>query len=255
MTLTPASRIAGRDQRPPTESEQRRSTTETERNARIEAHIVSPIETTERLRAIERTIAEATGESLPDFKSNALNAIPVQAGGLYPISDVWYIEPGLDDPKRLRIHIAQLAREIAEEAGLAGCIDSVEEGVGFLCKRPRAGKDSSPGVFGRAVLSLLSTLSAGYLSSARPTVEVVRLIDDLAPLLLGPTPARRSGQTDMPTAGPLQGARPVPGASPMPAAGPVRLSDVGLVKLFRLIRLARRLLEWESREGNSPNER
>jgi len=30
----------------------------------------------------------------------------VQAGGLYPISDVWYIDPGLDEPQRLRTHIA-----------------------------------------------------------------------------------------------------------------------------------------------------
>ena len=233
----PGAPMAARDSAPPTEGKRRSPDPEAERNARIEAHIVSPIETTERLRAIERTIAEATGESPPDFKSNVLAAIPVQAGGLYPISDVWYIEPGLDDPERLRIHIAQFAREIAHEVGLAACIDSIEDGIGFLCTRPRATKDPSPGIFGRAVLSLLGALSAGYLPTPRPTIDGVRLIDDLAPLLLGPSPTRQSSQTSM------------------PAAGPVRLSDVGIVKLFRLIRLARRLLERESPGAEREDER
>lgn len=226
----PAVRMAARDPAQPPQLERRRPDTEAERNAKVEAHIVSPVDTTERLRAIERTIAEATGERQPDFKSNVLCAIPVQAGGLYPISDVWYIEPGLDDPEPLRIHIAQLAREIAHEAGLGACIDSVDEGVGFLCTRPRASKDPPLGIFGRAVLSLLGALSAGYLSTRHPTIDAVRLIDDLAPLLLGAAPTRG-------------------------ADGSVRLSDVGLVKLFRLIRLARRLLEWESRDAERPDER
>jgi ParB family protein of integrating conjugative element (PFGI_1 class) len=226
----PGAPMAARDSAQPSEDQRRRPDTEADRNARIEAHILSPIETTERLRAIERTIAEATGERPPDFKSNVLSAIPVQAGGLYPISDVWYIEPGLDDPEPLRIHIAQLAREIAHEAGLAACIDSIEEGVGFLCTRPRVPKDSSPGIFGRAVLSLLGALSAGYLPTPRPTIDGVRLIDDLAPLLLGASPTRG-------------------------ADGNVRLSDVGLVKLFRLIRLARRLLERESPGAERKDER
>lgn len=244
----PPGRVAGRDSARPPEVDRRRPGTETEQNARIEAHIVSPVESTERLRAIEKTIAEATGESAPDFRSNVLRAVPVQAGGLYPISDVWYIDPNLDDPQRLRIHIAQLAREIANEAGLAACIDSTKEGIGYLCMRPQVGKDSPSGILGRAVLSLLGTLSAGYLPppsagrtpsagstppsgrSPRATIDGVRLIDDLAPLLVGPAPTRG-------------------------AKGSVRLSDAGLVKLFRLIRLARRLLEWESRDDDRPAER
>ena len=61
-------------------------------------------------------VADQFGDALPpDFSANVLQSIPVQAGGLYPISDVWYIDPGLDTPDRLRIHIAQFAREIAAE--------------------------------------------------------------------------------------------------------------------------------------------
>jgi hypothetical protein len=84
---------------------------------------VTPAPTTERLQSIQRMVADQLGDKLPDFEADALRAIPVQAGGLYPISDVWYIEPGLDVPDRLRVHIAQFAREIAEEAAVADHIE------------------------------------------------------------------------------------------------------------------------------------
>src|SRR3546814_16565744 len=67
--------------------------------------------------------------SPPDFSANVLQSIPVQAGGLYPISDIWYIDPGLDTPDRLRIHIAQFAREIAGEAELDEYVRSEERRV------------------------------------------------------------------------------------------------------------------------------
>ncbi len=94
---------------------------------------MSPAPTTERLQSIQRLVADQTGEALPDFEANVLQAIPVQAGGLYPISDVWYIEPGLDAPDRLRVHIAQFAREIAEEADEAEHIEPSDDGIGFVC--------------------------------------------------------------------------------------------------------------------------
>src|SRR3546814_7863050 len=85
------------------------------RDERLQGHIVTPAPTTERLLSIQRMVADQLGDKLPDFEVDALRAIPVQAGGLYPISDVWYIEPGLDAPDRLRVHIAQFARERSEE--------------------------------------------------------------------------------------------------------------------------------------------
>ncbi|KPW18337.1 Uncharacterized protein ALO83_04396, partial [Pseudomonas cannabina pv. alisalensis] len=61
-----------------------------ERIARLEAHVVTPVSTTDRVFEIKRQVAALDGEELPDFKANALVSIPVQAGGLHPISDVWY---------------------------------------------------------------------------------------------------------------------------------------------------------------------
>jgi ParB family protein of integrating conjugative element (PFGI_1 class) len=85
---------------------------------------------------------------------------PRAGGGLYPISDVWYIEPGLDVPDRLRVHIAQFAREIAEEAAVADHIEASVGGIGFVCVAPAVGQAKALPAFARAVLTLLHALSA-----------------------------------------------------------------------------------------------
>ncbi|MGE6688990.1 ParB family protein [Stutzerimonas stutzeri] len=184
--------------------------------ARLQGHIISLADSTERLQAIQQLVAEHTGEPLPAFTDTVLQAIPVQAGGLFPISDVWYIEPGLDSPDRLRIHIAQFAQEIAEEAQLVDHIEAVIAGIGFICTQPH--QDTPLPTFGRMVLALLRALSSHY--AAEHDQGDLHLDDSLGALLLG---------TD------------VKDAEALP-----RLSDNGLVKLFRLVRLARRLLDLEA---------
>ncbi len=181
---------------------------------RLQGHIVSPAPTTERLQSLQRLVADQLGGKLPDFEANALRAIPVQVGGLYPISDVWYIEPGLDVPDRLRVHIAQFACEIAEEAAVGGHIEPIARGIGFVCMAPPAAQAKALTAFARAVLTLLDALSDA--PAPATGFDRTRLADDLAPLL------HSSGGASM------------------------RLSDAGLVKLFRLLRLARRLLDLES---------
>jgi hypothetical protein len=175
---------------------------------------VTPAPTTERLQSIQRMVADQLGDKLPDFEADALRAIPVQAGGLYPISDVWYIEPGLDAPDRLRVHIAQFAREIAGDAAVADHIEAIDGGIGFVCAAPAVGQAKALPAFARAVLTLLHALSAA--PPAANGLDRARLADDIGPLL--------HGHDGLAT----------------------RLSDAGLVKLFRLLRLARRLLDLEA---------
>jgi len=171
----------------------------------LQAHIVSPIQTTERLQSIQQLVAEQLGEeSPPDFESNVLQSIPVQAGGLYPISDVWYIDPGLDDPQRLRTHIAQFAREIADEASLSDCVEDRDKGIGFIC-RVQTKSASMP-----AVLTLLSSLAGQQSTNSSALYNTL--------------PALLHGQGDVTQ----------------------RLNDTALVKLFRLLRLARRLFDLEA---------
>lgn len=176
----------------------------------LQGHIVSPAPTTERLQSIQRMIADELGDAPPDFSANVLQSIPVQAGGLYPISDVWHIDAGLDTPDRLRIHIAQFAREIAGEAGLDQCIEDRADGVGFACHASA----QTPSPQGRAVLALLASLAGQSFTDA--DLDGGQLAAEL--------PALLHGQGDAPR----------------------RLSDTALVKLFRLLRLARRLLDLES---------
>lgn len=179
---------------------------------RLQAHVVSPAPTTDRLQSIQRMVADQMGDKLPDFAANVLQAIPVQAGGLYPISDVWFIEPGLDAPDRLRVHIAQFAREIAAEGAVADHVEPRDNGIGFDCVVSSEARTLP--AFARAVLTLLHALSAASLPATG--LDRARLADHLGPLLHG-----HGGES-------------------------ARLSDAGLVKLFRLLRLARRLLDLEA---------
>ena len=182
----------------------------------LQKHIVSPAPTTERLEFIQRMVADQLGDALPrDFSANVLQSIPVQAGGLYPISDVWYIAPGLDTPEHLRIHVAQFAREIAVEADLGECIDDRPDGIGFACRA----RTTNPAPLGRAVHAFLACLAGQQ--PADIGLDNGQLVIDL--------PALLHGQGDVTR----------------------RLSDTALVKLFRLLRLARRLLDLEAGVADS----
>ena len=175
---------------------------------------MTPAPTTERLQSIQRMVADQLGDKVPDFEADVLRAIPVQAGGLYPVSDVWYIEPSLDVPDRLRIHVAQFAREIAAEAAVADQVEASDCSIGFVCVAPAVGEAKALPAFAHAVLALLHALSAA--SAPATGLDRTRLADDLGSLLQGH------------------------------GAFATRLSDAGLVKLFRLLRLAHRLLDLEA---------
>lgn len=199
------------------------SPTGSELESRVRGVTVSPAPSTQRLDSIQRTIAEATGEPIQDFHRNVVQAVPVKAGGLHPISDVWYIEPALDSTERLRVLAAQLAREIADEARLADRIEAVKDGIGFVCTRLPSARETPPSLLERSILGLLNALSAPYAPTHRPGIDGVRLADDLGPLLQGLLPSRRPAPQD-------------------------RLSNDGCVKLFRLIRLARQIIDLETVE-------
>ncbi|VFR30435.1 Protein with ParB-like nuclease domain in PFGI-1-like cluster [plant metagenome] len=197
------------------------------RTTHLQEHIVSPAGTTERLESIQRLIADHTGEARPDFEQNVLQAIPVQVGGLYPITDIWYIESALDDPERLRAHIAQFAQEIASEAGLHHVIEPCERGIGFHCL---PADDTTADRRAQQTLALLQSLSAPYLSRQPGTAPDSAILPmQLGPLLLGWPAAVGDHNTS------------------------ARFNDNALVKLYRLLRLARRLRDHEdgTRDGDN----
>ncbi|WP_085702139.1 ParB family protein [Pseudomonas sp. B15(2017)] len=154
------------------------------------------------LIAVEKCVS---GESSP-----AADIHPFSQGSLFPISDIWDIEPDLDEPKRLRTHISQFAREICQDMAKVDLITEVDEGIGFRCDRDEAPDQISAS----SLVDLLQTLTTGVASSLAPV--------NIGPLLVGST--QSASHSD-------------------------RLSDASLVKLFRLIRLARRLIDHKSEAG------
>ncbi|KHN52868.1 hypothetical protein OI70_18855 [Dickeya fangzhongdai] len=188
----------------------------------LKEHIASPAVTTERLASIQQLVANHTGEAHPDFGQNVLQSISVQAGRLYPISDIWYIELGLDTPEHLRIHIAQFAQEIASEAGLSNYIIPCDDGIGFRCQFIDSNKENPSQA--NTILMLLNALSAPYLPIEQTNLVIsgIGLSEQLVFLLQGVTPYIHAEHV----------------AS--------RFSDTALVKLFRLLRLSRRLLEHQT---------
>lgn len=199
-----------------------------ERAVLLQQHVVSPAGTTERLQSIQRLVADHTGEMLPDFERNVLQSIPIQVDSLYPITDIWHIEAALDDPARLRTHIAQFAEEIAHEAGAQDAIEPCGSGVGFSCKLPDA--VIAAGSPAPTTLLLLHALSAPYLPDSHPLTAIAAqaLASQLGMLLQG------IAEADDGADGHSQ-----------------RLSDAALVKMFRLLRLVRRLIDVErgTRDG------
>ncbi|KPY10463.1 MULTISPECIES: ParB family protein [Pseudomonas syringae group genomosp. 2] len=206
-----------------------------ERIARLEAHVVTPVSTTDRVFEIKRQVAALDGEVLPDFKANALVSIPVQAGGLHPISDVWYIERIMDQPDQLRQVIAQLAHEIATTSGLnRDTVTQVPGGLGFICHEPPMDLELTE--LANNTLTLLQAISGVYaiaLNQQTPEapldVAEFQFTAALGQLLLG-SPRYEDREAV------LSG----------------RLDDACIVKLFRLIRLGRRLVELEATNVDGP---
>lgn len=162
-----------------------------------------PAPAPQRLQAIRELLVSNLGEeNIPERDGHHF---PAHVDGLYPISDIWSIDPSIDAPEHLRAHLGQLAREIAAEAGCSDFVEETENGLGFRC----AVKPEAPSVDGTA--ALLSLLEALYPQDGSPGQPAIHL----GALLVG------SSRQEIAE----------------------RLSDTALLKLFRLIRLARRLLD------------
>lgn len=198
----------------------------------IAGHIVSPANLSQRVLKTKARVAALSGENLPDFNANCLVAIPVQAGGLHPITDLWYIERQIDQPGELRKQITQLAMEVLESVDGPGDIQAIDGGIGFKYKQP----DTEVEVTATAqhTLTLLQSLSGAMAIALKMLNEQ-------------PNPASALGEFEFAAGlGQLLLGQPL-GAEQAPG-DEGRLSDGALVKLFRIIRLARRLIDLEIEE-------
>jgi ParB family protein of integrating conjugative element (PFGI_1 class) len=229
-TPTPATTLPqgkGQQQLAPPPHEQM---TPQEKQKRIDGHVASPVKTSPKVDKMKRELAALDGETLPDFASNALVAIPVQAGGLNPISDLWYIEREIDNTVTLRKHIAQLAREIASAVKAPGEFMDIDGGVGYSYWHPEV--DVEITATAQHTLTLLQSLSGSMaivlnMIHQQPELQADALADfefaaGLGQILMGQPRTKDQSPENV-----------------------ERLSDGALVKLFRIIRLARRLIDLE----------
>ncbi|MBI7310904.1 ParB family protein [Pseudomonas aeruginosa] len=205
---------------------QQQQLTDEERAEFLAGHIVSPVST--KIQQTRQRLAALEGEHLPVFEETALQAIPVQVGGLHPITDLWYIERSIDTPEILRQHIADLAEEIALHVGAPGEIVRIQGGVGYTYREPNEDPEITDSAL--HLMTLLQALSGQVQvvlnshdqQTCRDALGEFQFSAGLAQLLLG---------------------QPTTGDQPSSQAG--RLNDEALVKLFRIIRLARRLVDLE----------
>ncbi|MBV5991262.1 ParB family protein [Pseudomonas aeruginosa] len=205
---------------------QQQQLTDEERAALLAGHIVSPVST--KIQQTRQRLAALEGEHLPVFEETALHAIPVQVGGLHPITDLWYIERSIDTSEILRQHIADLAEEIALHVGAPGEIVRIQGGVGYTYREPNEDPEITDSAL--HLITLLQALSGQVQvvlnshdqQTCRDALGEFQFSAGLAQLLLG---------------------QPTTGDQPSSQAG--RLNDEALVKLFRIIRLARRLVDLE----------
>lgn len=205
---------------------QQQQLTDEERAELLAGHIVSPVST--KIQQTRQRLAALEGEHLPVFEETALQAIPVQVGGLHPITDLWYIERSIDTPEILRQHIADLAEEIALHVGAPGEIVRIQGGVGYTYREPNEDHEITDSAL--HLMTLLQALSGQVQvvlnshdqQTCRDALGEFQFSAGLAQLLLG---------------------QPTTGHQPSSQAG--RLNDEALVKLFRIIRLARRLVDLE----------
>lgn len=205
---------------------------EDERAARLNGHIVTPDGIGQKVRDVQRRIAAEHGETLPDFNSDALRAIPVQAGGLHAISDVWYIERNTDTPDELRKVLRTLVFEIAQLCDVPGeLLKSTDYALGFTLSTPQS-ELTARGTTSWQFLQSLTGMYSYVVSRDPDTAEelTASIAEENATFALN--------------LGQLLLGDPLFDSKPASTEG--RMTDAAVVKLFRVIRLARRLIELEA---------
>ncbi|MNQ44407.1 hypothetical protein D3C85_581610 [compost metagenome] len=204
----------------PTET---RTQTETAREEQLtprETNIESAINSPSRVQQIREQIDRETATEA---------ASPL---GTYAIDDIWTIAPTLDTPEQLRLAIARLARDMAAYAGHPESIIDQHLGLGFALDMERVDL-ATPRATGVHLL-LLALLRAQDDVNWEDRKQLPSAL--FGQLLLGiyqlPLPDR-----------------------PAVDVGLERLPDSLLIKLYRLIRLARRLIDLTlTPESDSPKE-
>lgn len=188
----------------------------------IDGHVVSPSQESDAILRTRQQVAMHNGDHLPDFKESVLTSIPVTAGGpSSSVTDVWYIETRIKDPVSLRHNIWLLVKDICSATGVSG-FGATKEGLGF-------GVLGEPATDGTPISQAVQLMLLSILRTTDSCAEQAPI-----PLSSALFSQVLIGSYDI-TVG-LNGPQDI---------GLARLEDAELVKLFRVIRLARVLVDSE----------
>lgn len=185
----------------------------------IDAHIVTPSQESDAMTRTRHLTAEANGENMRTFEEAVLESIPVTAGGpSISVVDVWYIEKRIHDVFSLRHNIWLLVQDICSSTGVGGFFQT-DEGLGFGVNSPT--NDGSNLAIGTQILLMSMLRQAGRYTDEAPI--------PIQEVLFG---QMMIGAFDIQV-----------GHSEAVDSGIERLPDAEFVKLFRVMRLARVLVD------------
>lgn len=181
-------------------------------------HIVEPVSLTPKVQKINQDLDKQLGGEPIEFNEASARAIPVQAGGgLAEVVDVWYIAKPLDSIDSLRNELYQLAYDIACYGNYQDNLTQTNEGLGFGIKQQTTVNKNE---HTEAIAMLMMTLLRVHPDQAQADIALAIFNQ----LLMG------GYDIDI-------------GKNQAKSIGIKPLPDVLLIKLFRFIRLARRLVE------------
>lgn len=185
----------------------------------IEKNTVKPVTTSAKVQQLNASLEKSLGGELPVFKEEVVKSIPVEAGGgLAEVSNIWYISKQMENsPELIREEIYNLACDIAKEGNYQSWLIKTNEGLGFGMQPMATSNTDQSEAIGLLLTSLLRMLDSVQTTQALPNALFCQL-------LIGGYDIQIGNQQPE-------------------ATGLERLSDVLLIKLFRLIRLARHLVD------------
>ena len=201
-------------------------------SAQMDAHMAPSPNPLSRVQHIRELIARETmNEPLSDVDEHAVAPTPAQADRYRSVDNLWHIEPAHDTPEQLRSAIFNLAQDLASYAGQADNMVEQLEGLGYAL-RMEPFEQSSPRATG---IQLLLT-------------ALLRAHDEVQWEDRRQLPAALFGQL-------LIGVYELPlNDRPALNVGLERLPDEQVIQLFRLIRLARRLIDQTLEPSLAPPE-
>lgn len=178
----------------------------------------SPLSRVQQIR--ELVARETMHEPLPDAEAHAVAPTSALADGFHSVGEFWHIEQALDTPEQLRLAIVNLARDMASYAGYADSVIEQQDGLGYTLR-----------------IEPFERVSARTTSIQLLLTALLRAHDDIDWDDRQHLPSALFGQL-------LIGVYGLPlNDLPTMDVGLERLPDEQLINLFRLIRLARRLID------------